>query len=304
MEIFRVADSVNKQFFTREGLLFLMTDIVPVVDATTTAKKTNKKRNRAKPKSLVAGPGVCVLGDRFVCSYSAQIRTHAIFVPGVDSVCFANIPCAFAWLEENVKNNEELLVKLKQATADEYQQPLESIERAPARETLSDFGGKLYYVEWFATLLFWDTLTESNGTTVAEYKNRNSNTAVKRGKGAQSKVAFEAAMYVVGHGGGAGKCKKINGLDGVAVDDGATKALLTPVRAQRKLTNFISSHLLNDSAQYQRKYVEKDNYIGVVLVTAGVADEKLHNHVATELAGENCYGPAVFTFTRKHNQKI
>jgi len=263
--------------------------------------KKSKKRSRAKAKPAVSGNGVVVVGNRFVCSYSGRVVANAIFIPTVDTACFANIPCALAWLEDNCKD-ATINDGLRHALATEYEQTLENIERAPKRELLADFGGNLFYDEWIGALAYWDHLTESIGLSVDGYSKRGTGTATKRGKGAAARVAFEAAMYVIAHAKGAGGCKKVNALDG-AVEKGA-KERLTPVAALRKLSTFRNTH----EDTFQVEHVDGEGYSATTNVKAeGLltpVDDKLINNIATQLVGHTVYGPALVIFTRKHSQKV
>lgn len=276
------------------------------------AAKVAKKRVRAKAKALGGDDAtLTVLDQRFVCNYSGRVIKQAIFIPGHNNVCFANIPCAFAWLDDHSNATPEEIAKLKEAVCEEYEQPLESIVRAPPRNALSDFGGDQTYDAWFGLLRHWDILTETRGTTVVDFRanqKTKGKSASKKGKGAAAKVVFEPAMYVISYGKSAAGCKKINALDG-AVEKG-DKDRLTPVAAIRKITTFINAH--TEPAQeegapgkcpYARVTRDEDGFHFQGL-TALAAEEKYANHIATQLVGLPIYGPAVVFFTRKTSVKV
>lgn len=267
-------------------------------------------KKRARPKRVVpeiAGAGVVVLGDRFVCSYSGEFGPSAVFIPGVDTACFRNLPCAFAFLEDSGAK-EEVVQKYKQAICDAYEQELNTVERAPKRELLANFGGERYYDEWIGPLHFWDRLTESGGLTVAQYlakkKSRNGG-ATKRGKGSGARVSFDAAPYTIAYGKGPAGCKLVNALDGVEVDEDVdVKKTMSMVRAMRKLQTFCNAHKdLNvevcsaHAEGYYAFYVDAKDPTGSI-------PAKFQNHIAQQLLGKTAFGPATFIFTRKYSQKI
>lgn len=269
-------------------------EIDPVVEET--AKKNTKKRARSKPAAK-KGPGVIILGaNHFACSYSGRVVERVILVPGIKDAAFANIPCAFSWIEENVKDAEKQQA-LKQAVCDEYEQSIETVVRAPHREYLQDFGGKMGYDEWIGPLKFWDVFTSNSGSTVKDYNQSLKGGASKRGAG---RVTFESAMYVLAHG--KNSVKIINALDG-AVEKGA-KERLTPVAALRKLHSFIAKNGAAEAWDVQSH--STDGIFGFYLTPkAGVVvDDKLFNNVASQITGVRTFGPAVLTFTRKTSIKV
>jgi len=286
-----------------ESLLFGGSSSAPAESA----KQPAKKRERAKKVAPeIAGPGVVVLGDRFVCSYSGEFSPSAIFIPGVDTACFHNIPCALAFLEESGAP-PEVQVRYKQALCDAYEQPLELVERAPQRHYLANFGGDRFYDEWIGPLELWDRLTETSGTTVAQYKDRKQGakgSAVKRGRGGDARVSFLAAPYVVAYGKGAAGCKLVNALDGVKEEEEHdAKDTMTMVRALRKLQTFIKGH--DGEADFKIKSDFGEGYYAFFIGTdAPVTLPKLHNHIASSITTKQCYGPAVFIFTRKFSVKV
>jgi hypothetical protein len=275
------------------------------------AEKGAKKRSRPKRVAPeIAGTGVVVLGDRFVCSYSGEFGESAVFIPGVDTACFRNLPCAFAFLEDSGAK-EETVQKYKQALCEAYEQQINTVERAPKRELLANFGGDRYYGEWIGNLHFWDRLTESGGLTVPQYlakKKKGNGTATKRGKGSGARVSFDAAPYTIAYGKGPAGCKLINALDGVSVDEDVdVKKTMSMVRAMRKLQTFCSAHSdfgfevrsVTGDGFYAFFIAIKDDKLMAVSVPA-----KFQNHIAQQLLGHSAFGPATFIFTRKYSQRI
>ena len=283
--------------------------------ATATRKRARGKKGDAskapasKPKAI--GLGVNIIGSRFVCSYSGRVVDRAVFIPGVDTACFANIPCAFAWIAEESNVPEDAKQELRVAIAAEYEQTLEIIERAPERSQLVDFGGNKYYKEWIGMLEFWDRLTEASGSSVQEYKQRDNGAATKRGggRGQTARVVFDASAYTIAYNKGGAGCKKVNTIDGVATEKGA-KNVLTIVKAYRKLQTFINGHVSAEDEARQLFQVRQISstagwYASVIVPCENVIPErKLLNNIASQLVGFEVFGPAVVVFTRKHTQKI
>ncbi len=260
--------------------------------------KAPRKRTRSKPKVKVAN-NVTIVASRFVCAYSGRVVVRAIIVAGQ---AFANFPCAAAWLEENVADATERN-KILQTLCEKYEQTIDSVGRAPPRERLLDFGGDLTYAEWIGHLQFWDKLSETNGTSVEEYRASltatGANTTTKRGKGANAKVIFEAGMYEIAYNKAAAGCRRVNAVD----EKDTVSKRVTPVTAVRKINTFLNSN----SELFVRKHIDKDGLHAVVLVgaeAAGVIDTKFSNNIATQVVGEKVYGPACIIFTRKLVQKI
>lgn len=256
-----------------------------------------KKRSR-KPAAPAVGSGVVVCGDRFVCSYSGQIRERAIFIPDVPTAAFANLPCAFAWLSLNVRD-AATLAECKDKLCKEYQQPNpEAVPLPLPRDNLIDFGGNMTYSEWAHNLVFWDTHATTAGISVAEWKKMGkSKGPVKRGKGAQSRVSFDTGVYSVGVG-SAGKTKKVDGVDNNDKEDKS----FTAIKALRKLDKFARSH---EDMQLAYQMCNGAGYSAVVLVPKQPqAETKFLNHITSQLTECQCYGPAVVFALRKLSVKV
>ena len=274
-------------------------------------KKSAKKRARPKKtRGGAAGTGVVIFGDRFVCSYSGEFTERAVFIPGLDDVAFLNLPCAFAYLEDQGDDfTPEKVQELKAAALESYEQ--DSCERAPTRKQLANFGGDKYYDEWIGHLHFWDRLTERSGLTVAQFQQKRDSgglTAHKRGGGANTRVSFESAPYVIAYGKGPAGCRIINALDGsVNREEGEVvdaKKTMSMVRALRKLTTFCNGH---QDRTFEVCSASGDGYYAFFVRTSDEVDanDKRRNHIATKILGNpTAYGPAVFIFTRKYSQRI
>ncbi len=272
----------------------------PAADPTRVEPKPAAAKKRArKPAAPAVGAGVTVLGDRFVCSYSAQIREHAIFIPGVPTVCFANIPCAFAWLRDNVRD-AATLTDLKTKVCEAYEQPsIDGVLTPPDRSYLSDFGGDRLYPEWIGELAFWDIQASVKGSTVAQWKKQEKKSGTsKRGKGADKRLTLDTGMYSVGVGGMAAT-KKVDTIDGAEDATG-----LTAIKATRKLAKFVASH--PDLACLTHTITLAGGCVITYLaLSEGMpVPEKVGNHTATMLTGVPVVGPAIVFANKKMSVKI
>ena len=267
-------------------------------------KPAPKKRSRSASTRKKAVKPVTILNNRFVCSYSAQITEKAIFLPGDLTVCFANLPCAFSYIDLTV-SDEAKRRDLKIALCNAYEQNVETVQSAPDRNLLACFGGNRSYEEWIGPLAFWNVLTSNSGTTVAEYQ-QLLKSGGKQATKAAGKVTFEVGLYVVSP---KGAPKRVNAVDG-AVEKGA-KENLTPVRAYRKLHTFIAKQSKENTAVKYRviEIVDpKDSWRGWGVTLAADSEEpgaeQAQNKVASSLTGSQLFGPAVVFITRKTAVKI
>lgn len=266
-------------------------------------EKPTKKRARSARKKPAVKP-VTTVNNRFVCNYSGSLTEKAIFLPGDQTVCFANLPCAFSYLESTIKDAEKLQAA-KVALCDAYEQNAETVQSAPDRSLLGVFGGDRSYEEWMGPLSFWNVLTNNVGTTVAEYQSNLKSGGKRAVKGA-GKVSFEAGLYVVSI---KGAPRRVDAVDG-AVEKGA-KESLTPVRAYRKLHTWISKqkeHATNyrivdiaDAKDVWRGYAIS---LAPGVVADGEEQQKLYNQTVSMMSGLKHYGPAVLFVTRKTAVKI
>ncbi len=270
------------------------------------SKPAPKKRSREKPSAprKKAIKPVTIVNDRFVCSYSGAITEKAIFVPGDLSVCFANFPCAFAYLDATIKDAEKLHAA-KVAVCDAYEQNIETVQPAPDRGLLGVFGGDRSYEEWLGPLNFWNVLTSNSGTSVSEYRNLLKNGG-KRGTKGDGKITLEAGLYVVNT---KGNPRRVDAVDG-AVEKGA-KESLTPVRAFRKLDAFVAKSAKDNGPTFRIVDIGdvKGAWRGYGVVLS--ADSKVApgdaipvNKIATAMSGLNHYGPACVFVTKKTSIKI
>lgn len=266
-----------------------------------------KRQRSKKPRPLLSGPGVVPSGKRFVCSYSGELTERAIFIPGVNSACFLNVPCAVAYIEDNAKS-AEAQATLLQDLADAYGQTLGNLVRAPQNRLLANFGGDLFYEDWIGDLVKWDALTMLHGTTVEEFKNRGKK-ATKRGKRGNNSVTFEAATYSISAGKGAGGCRVVNTLEDNI--EAGKKGQLTSVGALRKLEKFVrGSRNKEEGEAALENYLIEATRTSTAVILACVArqgtvpDEKKRNAIASALCEREVYGPALAIFTRKTAQKL
>lgn len=270
------------------------------------AQKQTKKRSRPKP--LASGPGITPLGDHFVCAYTGRVIPRAIVPSCIPKLAVANVPCAVAWIRENVEpENHDVLLK---ALAEEYEQPLANLASPPPRAQLLDFGGNMPYNMWIGDLELWDTFTDQKGISVSEWKQKSKRGGggLKKGKGTNARVVFEAGMYSIKPG-KANSFKRVNALDG-AVEKG-DKERLTPAAALRSVTTFAAKHATSGESDYTCIGASslENGWSAVALVPANGAfgpteGDELVNNLATQILQRKCYGPAVVTFTKKYTQNI
>lgn len=260
-----------------------------------------KKRERQPPAP--SGNGVVVIGNRFVCSYSGRTVERAIFAPGTAKCCFANVPCAVAWLEENVKDADQVST-LKLSLAEKYDQPLAVLERAPHRQYLDTFGGSNDYTTWIGPLEKWDRLSEVSGTTVDEFSKKNKSGGKKKKGKAELRQNFESATYFIAHGKLSAGVKRVDTIEGNVDAEGKKKSGTTHVGSMRKVFAFAKANEVQKP--YSISYIGNEFCYATSFTHFGdePADPKLHNKIASLLLGEEVYGPAVVVFLKKHSIKI
>ena len=285
-----------------------MEDIVTVTEA----EKPTRKRNRSatkkpKPKEPATGTGVNIVGNRFACSYSGKLTERAIFIPGVSTAAFANLPCAAAWLRDTVTDPEQRKHLFEQM-CDEYEQDVAAVQDAPTRTLLADFGGYQSYDEWIGALTFWDMHTAGAGMSVPDYQAALGGKTTARGKTpAPTKLILERGMQVITHG-PKPTVKRVNATDG-AVEKGV-KGQLTPVGIYTKLHSFVIKNKA-PGIDLSKPGVEPRWSQEVFVADGGLfmahtavdfePDAKLRNHAADSAFddGRTYYAPLVAITTRK-----
>lgn len=285
----------------------------PIIGEQQQPSKQTKGKKRAR-KPAATGPksdsSVVVLHDRFVCSHSGEIRSTALFIPGYPGVCFANLPCAFAWINDHVED-PQVAAELKQKTCDEYQQPsIEAVMLPPPRDELAIFGGLKTYQEWIGPLHLWDQMTSQNGLSVAEWQSQRGKKAP--GGKERNKVVLEAGSYLIGVGGPA-QTKKVTVIGGsiveIEADDGTTKKRaapgLTDIKVMQAQDRFIKAH-----PEYARVMQIGDGFVAIAVVPDALStnpvapDPNLHNAYATAIVGLMCYGPCFVINYKKRSVKL
>lgn len=292
------------------GISEMKSDAVPM-DTTDDkpAKPAATKKRARKPAATGAksDASVVVLHDRFVCSYTGEIRGAALFVPGYPGVCFANLPCAFAWINDNVPE-EAARAELKQKTCDEYQQPSpDGVALPSSRELLAVFGGQQTYAEWIGDLRLWDGMTEKNGITVSDWQAQRGNKGGATGK-SRNKLVLEAGSYSIGVG-GPSQTKRVTVLGGETTTTAEGKKRATPgltdVKAMQAQDRFMKAH-----PEYTRLLHVGDHFVAVCLVPDALAaepvkpDPNFHNAYATACTGLMCYGPTFVISYKKKSVKL
>lgn len=256
-----------------------------------------------------------VVGDRVICNYSGRATTKGVAIPGAKGAAFCNLPCLFAWLDDNVPAGE-LHDNAVAAVCEYYEQTRENIARAPDRSRLLTFGGDETYDQWIGGLSNWEALTESKGSTPEELQKGLSKRAkngkaapTKGGKGKQG-VTFSTGVWVVSHGKAAAGCVKANALDVAAtaaeegaVDNAAGKKL-TAVQIARKPRAYAKAH----PDEVRLVHTESDNFAADYCVLqnnlTAIPDDKQYNSVASNLTSVKVYGPASVTFFKKTSVKL
>lgn len=272
-----------------------------------------KKRSRSSGGAASRSRGGAlpvIMGDRWVCAYSGHFCKHAVFIPGYLDKCFANIPCALAWLEETVSDEtkrDDLIGKLCHA----YNQLPSNIIKARDRKHLLDFGGEMDYKSWIQPFKMWDEHAAQNGVTVEQWQESQKKPKKKK----EEKLTFEVGGYLVAHN--VKQPKRIEGLDGaaapeVAEGEKAPPAPLTLAGATRKLVKFQSQLDKKKEGEgdgatavdegkhgFIFNYAARPGFTAQYLSSFDEVDPKLVNKLASQLTGDTVYGPAIFVFTKK-----
>ncbi len=257
-----------------------------------------QKPKRARSKQTT-GSGIIIIQNRFVCNYSGRILEKAVVPKDFTGACFANLPCAKAWLAENITDTEEQS-ELWRKLCEQYEQVPESIPLPMPREQLADFGGDESYASWAQGIMFWDTLTEATGVSCEDYQATNKKSRGGKGKPKVQSVSFTRGMWVISHKQGAPDCKMVDALDG-AVEKGAAHRL-TPAAALAKLRTFSDKH----PGEFKTALLTRESCTAIALMPDAEAQPAmtLANHVATQLLGSIVFGPCVVVVQRKITQKI
>lgn len=259
-----------------------------------------KKRQR-KAATGVKGPGVSFVHDRFVCAYSGVLRDKAVVIPDVSNAVFANIPCAVAWLEDNVKD-ENKRTALLAGLATKYEQVLDNMPRAPPHQQLDNFGGPDDYVHWIGDLSFWDQLTADGGIGVAEYKAQQPKKPPRTKSNTSKKVdsvAFDKGVAQLAHNKSAtGGVTQLTTPEEVAAAYAKVSHFCTQQNKDADVTSdafplFIIAHYC----------VQRGIVIGCAARGEGHGDKHLNN-VASQVAGTAVYGPALLIAISKFTQKL
>jgi hypothetical protein len=281
------------------------------------------KRKRApakrKPKAaaLITGPGVTVIHNKFVDSYTGELVDNTVGIPGYEDVArFATLPTMVAYLEENCKSKEDYST-LCAAVAEKFEQQL-PLPRAPPNVLLRSFGGKLDFVEYISDLAVWDALTAEKGENVEEYQKRTS--SKKRGNASKKRTAAASASISTGlvkivHTSATAAAIKVCNANEANLDK-ESKQKSTPssfIKSQNSFiakTSDVGEDLTTKRPRFQRVLHEtpQGGFTALLLQpTAVLAEEEsksLSNHVAQRLTGVPAYGPAVVFAHRKLTVKL
>lgn len=283
-------------------------------------KPKPKRATKRKPKAaaLITGPGVTIIQNKFVDSYTGELCDNTVGIPGYEEVArFATLPTMVAFLEENCKSKEDYAT-LCNAVAEKFEQLLPLV-RAPPNVLLRSFGGKLDFTEYIADLAVWDALTAEKGENVEEYTKRTkSGGASKRSKkaAAPASVTFVAGLAKIVHTSNTASAVKVcNAAD--ATLDKESKQKSTPASFIKSQNSFLTKTAVADvenektkHQRFKRVLLSGNGYEAIALqpiagmLLDGEDVKTLGNHVASRLTGEQVYGPAVVFFQRKINVKL
>ncbi len=293
-------------------------DTVPNEEVAATTKPKAKRTTKRKPKAaaLVTGPGVTIIQNKFVDSYTGELVDNTVGIPGYEDVArFATLPTMIAYLEENCKSKEDYAT-LCTAVAEKFDQLL-PLPRAPPNVLLRSFGGKLDFAEYISDLAVWDALTADKGENVEQYQKRGKGSVSKRSKkAAPASVTFAAGLAKIVHSSNTAAAVKVcNAADSTV--DKESKQKSTPGSFIKSQNSFIAKTSVADledakikHQRFKRELLSGNGYEAIVLqplagiLLDGDDVKSFGNHVASRLTGEQVYGPAVVFFQRKINVKL
>lgn len=277
-----------------------------------------KRQSKRKPKqaALISGPGVTVIQNKFVDSYTGELCDNTVGIPGYEDVArFATLPTMVAYLEENCKSKEDYAT-LCNAVAEKFEQQ-QPLPRAPPSVLLRSFGGKLNYHEYIADLAVWDALTAAKGENVEEWQQRRKSGGKRSNKkAAVASVTLTTGLAKVLHTSNTAAAVKVcNAADGNIDKESKNKA--TPASFIKSQNSFIAKTSVPDLDDAKVKYprfkrvlLSGSGYEAIVLqpIAGALLDaedvKSIGNHVASRLTGEQVYGPAVVFVQRKINVKL
>ncbi len=294
-------------------------DTVPEEGEVVVAKTKAKRATKRKPKAaaLITGPGVTVIQNKFVDSYTGELCDNTVGIPGYEDVArFATLPTMIAYLEENCKSKEDYAT-LCSAVADKFEQLLPLV-RAPPNVLLRSFGGKLDFSEYIADLAVWDALTAEKGENVEEYTKRTKGGGASKRtkKAAPASVTLVAGLAKIVHTSNTAAAVKVcNAADATLEKESKQKS--TPASFIKSQNSFIAKtsvpDIENDKTKhprFKRVLLSGNGYEAIALqpiagiLLDGEDAKTLGNHVASRLTGEQVYGPAVVFAQRKINVKL
>lgn len=284
------------------------------------ATKRAPAKRKPKAAALITGPGVTIIQNKFVDSYTGELVDNTVGIPGYEDVArFATLPTMVAYLQENCKSEDDYNA-LCAAVAERFEQQLPLV-RAPPNVLLRSFGGKLDFVEYIGDLAVWDALTAEKGENVEEYKSRTSSKkrgskagSSKRGTAATATIAAGLAK-IVHSSATAAAVKVCNAADASAEVAKQDKLKNTPASFIKSQNSFLgkSSGIgedLSKTVRFHRVLKEGSGYIAIVLqalpgtVLTEEETKSYTNHVAQRLTGESVYGPALVFAQRKITVKL
>lgn len=268
-----------------------------------------KKRARKPPP--LKGPGVVVLpGERFVCSYTGRVVSHAIVPNYLHGVAFANLPACKAWIAMHGRSDEEKH-ELWADVCEQYQQDPEQVPNLPPLHTFADFGGELPYEDWIAGLEFWDVHAKTMGVDAPSFKQRTGKLKKKKSAKKAKKVEpvkfqFVRGVYSINHK--TDTIKSIQEVQSLGHEEGK-KGDFTALDAMARVRTFQERHAKMEPAVNLR-FVTFNKPFGLVtgLVYASEfepRDESLANRIAQRMDAElDLVGPCVLHSMKKATLKF
>lgn len=253
-------------------------------------KKRSRSQRRPKPTVPVVG------GDMIVCGYTGQLLKTALVPAATPGVAFSSLPAACAYLRETVAD-EDKRAQTWTAVCQQYQQDPAAVPEAQPRARLTQFGGDLTIEQWSQPIQLWLEHARTHGHTVASYQDSLKNKGKKKAaKVKEPKTQFGRGAFFVNHKKGAPK--------EISTVDSAEGKGLTITAAFGKLAKFSKSF-----PEEIMEVVTVNGDVRVVhfsTVDPGVLTRlqvEMPNVVASALAGEPVFGPAIAIVPRKMTVK-
>lgn len=205
----------------------------------------------------------------FICNYTYHMIEHRVVIPEYETkLSFANIPCAVNYIREHSETPEYHIEALKT----HYDQP-NDLPAAPPIGQLYTFGGKLDYETWIGDLSMWDDHARECGQSIGDHMSKKRKRKRTKKVATTKRLSFSSGMYMLSY----------KGIIPVGISD--------PVKAIRDIRAFQKRHPLSffsceDAATHFLKGIRN-------------VEAKYRNHIASEISGDEYFGPALLIVTKK-----